>query len=133
MTPVPAADAQRLARLIKDLNSDNFKARQNATRELEGLGEVALSACQKAMADKPSLEVRQRLQTLLSTQHEARWSITPERLRMLRCIEVLELSRTAAARQLLAHLAKGAPAARLTEEAKSALRRVDKGNADIPK
>jgi RNA polymerase sigma factor (sigma-70 family) len=129
LTPVPAADEQRLARLIKDLDSDNFKSRQKATKELEGLGEVALSACEKALADKPSLEVRQRLQTLLSAQQEARWSVTPERLRMLRSIETLELSRTAEARQLLVHLAKGAPGARLTEEAKSALRRIDHGGS----
>ena len=129
LTPVPAADEQRLARLIKDLDSDNFKSRQKATKELEGLGEVALSACEKALADKPSLEVRQRLQTLLSAQQEARWSVTPERLRMLRSIETLELSRTAEARQLLMHLAKGAPGARLTEEAKSALRRIDHGGS----
>ena len=49
---------------------------------------------------------------------------SPEALRAVRSVEVLERCGTPAARQLLETLAGGAPAARMTREAKSALQRL---------
>ncbi len=52
--------------------------------------------------------------------------MSPEQLQMLRVMEVLEHIGTAEARQVLAGLAKGAPEARLTQEAKASLERLAK-------
>lgn len=55
----------------------------------------------------------------------ARWS-SPVQLQLLRAVEVLEQIDTPEARRLLAELAQGAAAARLTQEAKAALERLEK-------
>ena len=49
-----------------------------------------------------------------------------DRLRALRTVAVLEYAGTPEARHVLVALAKGAPAARLTQEAKAALERLAK-------
>ena len=53
-------------------------------------------------------------------------SVVPETLRILRAIEILEHVGTPEARRCLDVLAKGAPAARQTHEAKKALDRLTK-------
>jgi len=65
-----------------------------------------------------------RLQGLLDdiTQHQ--WHPTPEDLRQLRAVEVLERIDTPEARRLLEMLADGAAGARLTREARDAIRRL---------
>jgi hypothetical protein len=47
-----------------------------------------------------------------------------ERLRTLRAVEALELIGTPQSREVLRHLAGGAPEARLTREAEASLRRL---------
>src|SRR5262249_40578661 len=56
--PVAVVDEQRLARLIADLDSDTFTVRSRAASELEKLGSAAVPACRKALAGRPSAEVR---------------------------------------------------------------------------
>jgi RNA polymerase sigma factor (sigma-70 family) len=126
LPPVPAADKKRMARLIADLDSDDFATRQKATEELEKLGELALPAYRKARDGKPSLETRRRLEDLQRKAHAAWWEVSGERLRSLRAIEALELAGTPEAREVLATLAAGAEGARLTEEAKAALKRLQR-------
>ncbi len=48
----------------------------------------------------------------------------------LRTVEVLEIAGTPEARQVLEQLAKGAPEARLTQEAKASLERLAKQQGD---
>jgi WD40 repeat protein len=129
LQPVAAADERRLARLIADLDRDEFAARQKAAAELEGLGDRATAGCRKALAEGPSVERRRRLEAILDKQTQAAWLVTPERLRTERSLEALELSSTPEARQVLEKLAGGAPGARLTEEAKAALQRLDRPDA----
>src|SRR5262249_29739630 len=45
--PVPAADAKRIAQLIKDLDADDFDVREKASAELEKIGEPAAPALRK--------------------------------------------------------------------------------------
>jgi hypothetical protein len=52
---------------------------------------------------------------------------SPDRLRAVRAVEVLERIDDCAARRLLTALAAGAPEAQLTVEAKSALERLTQG------
>ena len=69
-----------------------------------------------------SPEARRRAQTLL--EQMSQWEPTADEWREIRAIEVLERIATPAARALLADLAKGDPAARLTQEAKGSLGRL---------
>jgi RNA polymerase sigma factor (sigma-70 family) len=123
MKPAPAADDKRIAQLIAGLQSKEFKVRDEATKELERLGEIAAPALQKSVTDKASLELKRRVEALLEKLEGA--TLPPETLQQVRAVEVLEGIGTPEARELLQSLvAGGAPQARLTREAKAALQRV---------
>jgi WD40 repeat protein len=119
-------DKDHLKKLLADLNSDQFAAREQASHELEKLGESAGPALQKALAERPAPEMRRRLEELLEKLEQPPGS--PERLRVLRAIAVLEYIGNAEARRILKQLADGMPDARMTQEAKQALERLAKRN-----
>ncbi len=119
LKPVSPVSADRLARLIRDLDHDQFAERQQATQELEKLGELAGPSLRRLLGNRPSLEARHRTQRLL-----ARLEGTPPRLQELRALAVLEHIGTAEARKVLTTLSRGAPDARLTREAKGSLERL---------
>lgn len=122
--PAKSADPQRLRRLLADLDSDQFAMRQEAQEELEKLGDLAEPALRRTLADKPTLEVRKRVQAVLEC---LRGPVTrPEMLQALRAVAVLEDIGTPEARRLLRELAEGAPEARPAREAKAALQRLGK-------
>jgi WD40 repeat protein len=122
LKPAAAVDAKRIARLVADLENDRFEVRMRATQLLEKLGEVSESELRKRLADNPPLEVRQRVEQLLG---KLMGPVTdPDRLRAQRGVEILEHIGTPAAKIALEALAKGAPEARLTQEAKEALARL---------
>jgi WD40 repeat protein len=124
MAPVPVVEEERLKRLIADLESDQFAVRDNASKELEKLGESALQALRKAIEDQPSLETRRRLDSLLEKQEGEEWKPSAERRRIRRALEVLERIGTAEVRSVLTTVASGAPGAWLTLDAKAALERL---------
>jgi hypothetical protein len=124
LKPVAVPDQKRIARLISDLDAEDFAVRERATRELETLGEAAADACRKALEGTPSAESRRRLERLLAQQVRNQGKPTPEHLRLLRGLEILERAGTPEARQHLETLAQGARGARLTREAKAALERL---------
>ena len=114
--------AEKLPRLIADLDSDEFKVRDKATTELAKLGVLAEPALQKALTANPSLEVRSRIESLLEPFDN--WAGMP--LQTWRALAVLERIGSDDARQVLDGLAKGDPDARLTQEAKAALERLQR-------
>ncbi|MGH7224443.1 MAG: WD40 repeat domain-containing protein, partial [Gemmataceae bacterium] len=114
--PVAVPEKQRISRLLIELDSDEFTVRERATHELQKFGESAVPSLRKSLADHPSLEARRRIEDILARQPGVD-------LRKLRAIEVLEHIGSDEARQLLRTLAKGVPEARLTQEAKAALKR----------
>jgi RNA polymerase sigma factor (sigma-70 family) len=122
LRPAVAVDARRVARLVKDLDSDRFAVREAATADLEQLGEGAAPALRKALDGQPSLEVRRRVQRLLGKPKGA--ARMQEQLRLSRALQALEHGRTAAARRLLERLAAGAAESRQSREAKAALGRL---------
>jgi WD40 repeat protein len=122
LKPVPAADAERLSRLILQLDSSVFSERQQATRELEKLHDLAEGALRKALAAKPTIESQRRLEGLLAKLNGP--ISEPETLRTLRAIEVLEKIGTPAARRVLQTMAAGAESSRLTRESKLSLERL---------
>jgi RNA polymerase sigma factor (sigma-70 family) len=130
LRPVRPVDEKRLAGLIADLDSSQFPVRQQAARELEQLGELAVPACRQALAGRPSAEARRRLEEFVEKQAEDRRKPSAEGLRTLRALEVLELIATPDTRRLLLVLAEGVPEARLTREARATLDRItQRGNA----
>lgn len=121
LKPVPPADPQRVARLLEELDSEQFVVRQHASNELKQLAERAEAAMNRALSNHPTLESRKRMEQLLSDLDI--WS--GERLRALRAVTVLERIATAEARKVLESLANGAAVARVTQEAKASLSRLD--------
>jgi hypothetical protein len=115
-------DASRIAKLIAALDGDTFEGREEASRELAKLGDLAESALRKALAAKPSLEARRRLEELLDKLNVPVTEL--EQMRSLRGVEVLEHIGSPEARRLLAELSKGTDGARLTRDAKAALERL---------
>src|SRR5262249_12586313 len=124
LRPVPEPDPRRVARLLADLDSPRFAVRRKATAELESLDGAADAVLRRALPGNLSLEARHRLQGLLD--RESSGPRTPGQLRALRSIQVLEQLRSSEARQVLEALARGAPQARQTREAKAALKRLTK-------
>jgi len=120
--PIPPLDSAQVERWIKDLDHRQFQVRNQANHELEGLGERAVPALQKALKDKPSAEVRSRVDELL---RKAALDLTGERLRVLRAIELLERAGSAECKELLRSLAKGDGGAMQTREAAESLRRLE--------
>jgi hypothetical protein len=88
-----------------------------------GYAEVAESALEAVLKGQPSAEARRRTEQLLAKVQK---ELTGEALRALRAVEVLEHIGTPEASRVLESLAKGAPGARLTGEAKASLDRLAK-------
>jgi hypothetical protein len=65
LKPDAPADPQRIAKLITDLDSEQFQVREKASQELEKMGEAAEPALLKALAGRPSEEARKRLERLV--------------------------------------------------------------------
>jgi WD40 repeat protein len=113
-------EPERMRSLVADLDSASPAVREAASKELSQLGDLAEPALHQALQEKPSGETRKRLEALLARP----WVVdSPEVLRCLRAIQVLEAIASEEARQALQVLASGAPAARETQEAKAALER----------
>jgi WD40 repeat protein len=124
LKPATEADFKRVRQLITDLDSDEFKVRDSAYRQLAELGNAAVPALREALARNPALEVKGRLETLLSRPQNLVHS--PEILRRLRAIQVLEQLDSRESRRLLAELAKGMSHADETMEAQRTLERLSR-------
>jgi WD40 repeat protein len=124
LQPVPHVSAERLRRLIADLDADDFSSRDEASRSLARLGIEGEPALRKELETKPPLEKRRRVEALLGGL-ACQTEMTPDALRQLRAIQVLEQIGSPEARQMLAALSQGAPAAPATRDAAAALTRLD--------
>jgi hypothetical protein len=125
LKPTPAPDPERVRHMIADLDSERFDVRDQATKELERLSELAEPSLGQALeAQGLSLESRRRLEQLLKKLDGP--VRDPWQRQALRAIEVLERVGTPEARQVLKTLTQGAPEARLTKEAKASLDRLGK-------
>jgi WD40 repeat protein len=111
----------RVAALAARFDSKAAADRDRAAAELTKLGPEASPILRRILADKPSAEVRRRVEPVW--QKLAR-NPSAEQLLAVRAVALLEMVGTQASRRLLEELASGAPEARLTQEAKTALRRV---------
>jgi len=122
--PAAAVAAKHVEKLIADLDSDDFATRDRASAALKKVGPPAAAALKKALAGKPSAEVRRTGEELLRLAGDA--GPSGDDLQALRAVEALERMATPEARDLLKELARGAPGARVTVAASAALERLGK-------
>jgi WD40 repeat protein len=121
LLPVPAADAGRVKELIAKLDASKFADRHAAAKELIAVADPAAEQLRTALAETKSAEVRQSLQAILDRLEAG----TPEILRALRAVEILEQIGIPAACEHLKALAGGAAGATLTHAATDALGRLE--------
>jgi RNA polymerase sigma factor (sigma-70 family) len=124
LRPVQPATEERFASWIKDLDSDRFEARENASRELEKLEEAGAPQLRKVLQANPSAEVRRRVEALLAKLDAPVPS--DDRLRAVRAVEVLEHVGTPEAREILQSVAGGPGECLRSREARAALQRLER-------
>jgi Tol biopolymer transport system component len=117
-----APDPDRIAKLITQLDDDDFNVRETAHDELKKLGKAAEPALRKALDGAPSAEVDFRVKLLLDKMT----AVPSDTLLVVRAVEALELLATPEAHELLSTLAKEGASEALKQEAKATLERLDK-------
>jgi hypothetical protein len=130
LKPVVAPGPGVIERLIADLDSKRPAEHEKAMKELENWRRLAVPALERALGGKPSQQARKRIETLL--ERAERLTLLPDELRFSRAVEALEHMRTPETNRLLEVIARGAPGALPTEEAKAALKRLAKVGAGTP-
>lgn len=111
------------ARLVADLDSDEFSVREKASQQLAKYGRIAEKTLRQALEKRPSPEVRRRIEDLLKDMGDGP-AVVRASAREVRCIEILESIGSAEARRILQTLASGIAEAELTQEAKASLARL---------
>jgi WD40 repeat protein len=119
----PKLDAERFAKLVKELDGEEFQAREAAEKELAKFGAAAFGLARKARAASESPEVRTRLDRVMKGWTEN--VLAPEVWRRKRAIVAMELAGTEDARKLLQRLAADAPGTMLSDDAALALKRLE--------
>lgn len=111
------ADTQQVAKLVTDLDSENFSVREKAAHMLQEMDERVEEDLHKTLAGNPSLETRRQIEQLLE-RRETEW------VRKVRAIEVLEHSGTQEARHVLEEIAKEKVNPRFVQETVAVLNRL---------
>jgi hypothetical protein len=115
----PAGDAVQVGQWIRELDSDQFAAREAASKNLAQHLEAATDLLEKALAGDPSVEARVRIERLLAAHQKTR----PDPRQVEQAIRILEYAATPEAARGLEELARGPEGVRLTELARAALAR----------
>ena len=113
-----------IKQLIADLDNDEFTTREKASKALEKLGKSAEDTIRQALAEGTSLEAKKRLEKLLSLVGEDH-PLTADQQRNVRAVRVLEQAGTPEARKFLESLTKESPGWWVTQEARTALQRLE--------
>jgi RNA polymerase sigma factor (sigma-70 family) len=118
LRPAEPVAAEAVRRWVDDLDSPDFARRDRASRYLAERGSQVERALREALPRSPSPEARRRIEALLEDVR------TPhgDELRGVRAVYVLRRLGMAEARQVLARLSCGDPRARVSQEARAALR-----------
>jgi HEAT repeat protein len=112
LRPPPALTRERVARLISDLDSDDFETRERASSELSKSLETTVPALRVARAKNPAPEARVRLDRLLGLVDR---SEDPEQRRRVRAVYLLTEVDGPEAGALLGRLASDARFTRVLE------------------
>ena len=128
LKPARPVSPERLAELIRELDSDRFAAREAAARDLKDLGEQADGALRQALERDPSPEVRRRIAALLEERRVR--PFLPDELQRRRAVLVLEWIGSGEGRRLLEMLARGTAAVSHVRDARAVLRRLEEQATD---
>ncbi|QEL14914.1 WD40 repeat domain-containing protein [Limnoglobus roseus] len=120
LSPTTPPDPGVLAKWIGKLDAPAFVDRQQAVKELQTFGELAVPELKRTLEATESAEARQRIEKLLTASAKP----TPEAVRTIRAMEALEWLGTADAKAIVKALAAGAEGSRQTQEARTALGRM---------
>jgi hypothetical protein len=120
---VPPLDLKQVEKLLAELDSDRYETRVKATRELTGLGELAIVPLQRLLEKPSSAEAKRRAQIVLKKLSEP--VLTPGRLRALEVLELLEQLRSLKALALLQEIARDALIPQIRREASERLLRAE--------
>jgi len=123
LRPAPEPAEKDVKVLLARLEDSQLPVRTKAAEDLKKLGRDVIPALEEALAQKPPLDLRKRLEAIIAELQSG--LLSGEELRAVRAVEVLERVGTPEARQLLGQLAAGAAPAPATRHAKEALRRLD--------
>jgi RNA polymerase sigma factor (sigma-70 family) len=115
------ADADKLKKLIRLLDDDEFATRDAALEALKDAGEIAVPYLRNALTAGPSPEAKQRIEAILNAYKGQ----SPATARTIRATVVLEAIGNDDARKVLQAAIKGDPEAFATRAAKSALERLE--------
>lgn len=121
-----AAAEDRARHLITDLDDDDFRVREKASRELEVLGPEAALPLKLALKSSPSAEVRMRIEQALAKINTPQGEPDFQPQSVSLAVAVLEEIGTSDARQALEELSKGPAKSVVTREAGAALERLTK-------
>jgi hypothetical protein len=130
LKPVRELDGEakkQVTKLIADLAGEEFATRKKAMETLTTLGTPVAPALREALRKTSDVDVRLRLHVVLRTMDVT--GMTPDQLRTIRALEVLERINSKEAQELVAGLAKGVPDAFMTIEAKNSLARINQRTA----
>ncbi len=120
-------DPVKVDGLFRDLDSGNFRQRDNAMKLLTNYGRWMEGRYENALMDPPSIEYRRRIEQLMQKlKTSTAPSLAQERLRTRRVMMVLEQVADPAALDTLRKLANGAPEPALQAEALASLDRLAK-------
>ena len=120
--PANANEQHKFKQWIDELDSDCFKVRENATKELIDSAELAEAALRQALAGPLSLEAQGRVTKVLDKLPGA--APHPTTLATLRSLESLEIINTPEARNLIEELSRGTGDPVRKREAEQTLKRV---------
>jgi WD40 repeat protein len=120
-------DPNKVDKLFADLNSEKYKIRTDATKELEKYGIWMKGRLQQMHKNPPTLEVQRRIdQMLAKLDVPGSLSIEQERLRVRRVMLALEQLGGTEAEAILDKLIAGAPEADLQQDARASRERLAK-------
>jgi len=115
-------DVKELPKLIAELSGDDVKANLRAALSLQAFGVKASPALFKALAAKPALAVRKRIEDVMQSIGE--FPIPAKTLRRTRAIALLELLGSREAKEILQKLAETKPPTTASVDAGAALKRL---------
>jgi RNA polymerase sigma factor (sigma-70 family) len=119
---VPEVDMKAIDKMVADLDDASHPTREKAAKGLADAGEAAIVPLQRLVEKPPSLEAAKRAETILRKLGEP--ALTPDRLRALEVIDLLEQLRTPNAIALLQEIERDALVAPLRSAARQALQRL---------
>ncbi len=126
--PKPGAqESARIARLIRELDDEDYGVRQKATEDLLSVGAPADLPLRQATEGDVSAEVRYRATHILERIEKQDAEVAGEALRRSRAVRILEREGSEAARGILETVAKESFSPRERQEARAALDRMERG------